>query len=568
MRIKNEKEIRILRGYKLDDEIIARLFSPGVIGFYNCVEIIEIFWVKTPTEVVNVLTLAVAEESELPNIGITQYLNDKPMRLKSLRGTVFGIKKYRVSVEVFQEKINEFNEGQSWGISGEILRNRCLRPPIWHFVPSDNADRVPFNSILKNNFWSGSHVAEWVDEGKEELDGLFQKPESIQELSEIVQSYLPISIASLSDRLGNIVLQFPVTLLIARQWRGKEEEATTLKVDWHPKATPRDLEIIYQKDFDEAVNGFSKGALKDGAFTLPDTSGGGLSSTIIWDEAEKLLISATGKESYVGSISINIGIGNPEPRVFSIPIGNGEYANERISVVESGRQTIVGAPYNPNGGLTNKRMYKDELAKLTKSRKFVQYKPVKGDAEAGRKKALADLRALIDAHGEFGAWLWDPYISAVDILQTLFYCRHFGSDLRALGSAKESKSQSDRPSKRRKVESQRIIPFRKELNIKREKDGYIERQRRELDFCRSNWHGLSLEYRVKRGMAGWGFHDRFLIFPDQENGAMAWSLGTSVNSFGEEHHILQKVDDGQLIMDAFLELWNQLDSPEYVVWKK
>jgi len=81
--------------------------------------------------------------------------------------------------------------------------------------------------------------------------------------------------------------------------------------------------------------------------------------------------------------------------------------------------------------------------------------------------------------------------------------------------------------------------------------------------------GLRLEYRVRRGPAGFGFHDRFLIFPRSEDSpARAWSLGTSVNMLGKEHHILQQVDDGQLVADAFEELWKELIKPEHLIWKR
>jgi hypothetical protein len=97
---------------------------------------------------------------------------------------------------------------------------------------------------------------------------------------------------------------------------------------------------------------------------------------------------------------------------------------------------------------------------------------------------------------------------------------------------------------------------------------FADRQRAILDGCVSNYHGLRLEYRMKTGPAGWRFHDRFLIFPGADRGALAWSLGTSVNSLGRQHHILQQVTDGQLIADAFRELWDELDTPECLIWKK
>lgn len=85
---------------------------------------------------------------------------------------------------------------------------------------------------------------------------------------------------------------------------------------------------------------------------------------------------------------------------------------------------------------------------------------------------------------------------------------------------------------------------------------------------RSNFNGLKIEFRSSDGNKGWDFHDRFIIFPDLENGARAWSLGTSVNGLGNAHHILQEADNGQLIHDAFLELWDAVDQTTNLIWKR
>ncbi|WP_198411770.1 hypothetical protein [Microvirga flavescens] len=94
------------------------------------------------------------------------------------------------------------------------------------------------------------------------------------------------------------------------------------------------------------------------------------------------------------------------------------------------------------------------------------------------------------------------------------------------------------------------------------------RQREAFSNANSNFRGLELEFRGCFGARGWDFHDRFLIFPQTSEGSLAWSLGTSVNSLGKKHHMLQRVGDGQLIADAFLELWNHLDEPQHLIWKR
>ena len=97
---------------------------------------------------------------------------------------------------------------------------------------------------------------------------------------------------------------------------------------------------------------------------------------------------------------------------------------------------------------------------------------------------------------------------------------------------------------------------------------FIADQRATFNALQGNLRGLKLEFRARVGSAGWPFHDRFLIFPNPENGALAWSLGTSVNGVGKEHHILQQVDNGQMIADSFRNLWDALNQSEHVIWKR
>ncbi len=155
---------------------------------------------------------------------------------------------------------------------------------------------------------------------------------------------------------------------------------------------------------------------------------------------------------------------------------------------------------------------------------------------------MEDIRYLLNRFGEDGVFLWDPYLSADDLLNTLFYIKYWNADLRAITEGNAIPGQTSPAS-------------------------FVEAQRAILYGAQSNLRGLRLEYRIRTGQAGWAFHDRFLIFPRDKAGALAWSLGTSANSLGKQHHILQQVDDGQLVADAFNDLWNQLYLPEHLVWK-
>jgi hypothetical protein len=232
----------------------------------------------------------------------------------------------------------------------------------------------------------------------------------------------------------------------------------------------------------------------------------------------------------------------PEPRVFTVKTKDGSREQVRVSLYNTSENNVKAPAADHGEDWTRRRIYRDDAARLATDRRFVQYKPEPGRQFAEHERALADIRRLLIQYGKSGAWLWDPYLSADDVISTLFYCNHRNVDLRALTAGHELPSGTP------------VAPF-------------VAKQRAVFDKAVVNPGGLRLEYRMKVGPAGWAFHDRFLIFPSRESSAFAWSLGTSVNSLGKQHHILQQVDDGQLVANAFEELWDQLDRPEHLVWK-
>lgn len=387
------------------------------------------------------------------------------------------------------------------------------------------------------------------------LQPLFDEPRRLQELSEEVRKWIPLSLASLSDRLGNFLVQLPVTVLMSKFRRSQNDDGFVVDIAWHSKATPRTLRANCDLKFDDVVIGYMSSAIQSSRTLLPMPTGRGLHRGVIWDKEHQVVLADTGSSAFINTISFGINIVDPEPRVFLTKQKDGSIKPCRINLLNQPIKSVVGDPESDaNGGWTRKRMYTDEVARLAKERRFVQYRPVEGKQQDEHERALEDIRLLINSYGQSGAWIWDPYLRAHDILETLFHCKHSGADLRALTSAKEVPADFFQKSEEQ--------PSKTKLD-------FIDEQHAELENSKSNWQGLRLEFRAKRGSVGWGFHDRFLIFPKSDDrGALAWSLGTSINSLGFAHHILQRVDDGQLVVDAFLELWNQLDKPEHLVWKK
>jgi len=554
---------------------LSQLIKPGTLGFYTHFEVTEVVAFEDATcSAINIFTIVSVETRPQNSPQIKGFLNHKRIKLKSLTGWSFGVMRYTQPVSELIPALEILSNSGEWKQSGKSLKMGNLFPLPLQFVPPDSSNAVALNCILKNNFWNGSHVFEWVDKEKLALHPFFDDPRRLQELSEAIQSFVPLRLASISDRLGNLLIQLPVTVLMSKFRHSAGANGLLVELAWHPNATARPLQANCDLEFDGVICGYMSSAILDPETHIPMPHGQGVNRGVIWDEQHQIILSAIGALSSINTISLNMHISDPEPRVFVTKQKGGELKSHSINLSGAPINSLIGEPHSDtNGSWTQKRIYTNELSQLTKDRRFVQYKPGAQQRKISHEDALKDIRHLINLYGEKGVWLWDPYLSAHDILETLFHCKHSGAVLRALTSINEAPDIQPTPSEKYSSNIRMLFTsLLKLLSVKKEpskrKLNFMERQIAELEGSQSNWRGLHLEYRIRRGQDGWGFHDRFLIFPKTERGPLAWSLGTSVNSFGVNHHILQQVDDGQLVVDAFLDLWEQLNKPEYLIWKK
>lgn len=546
---------------------IARLSAPGVTGFYTHFEAVEVFAILHPkADPFNIFTIIVAEERPPGTENQSDYIGGR-IKLKSFDGWMFGIRRSLRPLADLTNSLNDYATTGKWCLSDK-LGVGPLTPVPAQFVPPDSTTSAAWNHVLKNNFWNGSYLVELADPAKSQLSAFFEDPPKLQALSSAVSERIPIGLAVLSDRLGNIVVQFPMTAMIARLSRNRITGEASFEIGWHPQATPRPLRAACEIHHDNIISGYAEAAIVSPTTVLPVQNGVGIQRSVIWDDNHGVILSATGNTNFIKRIGMNVMVGDPEPRVFVHKGADGKPVKVRISL-SSGTQTVVGPVADQRlEEWTRKRIYRDEALRLAQSRRFVQYRPKNGKDE--HEKALNDVRVLLNQYGGKGAWLWDPYLTAEDILKTLFYSRSSNASLRALTAGLAipvvTTKKRARPSLRQRAVQSLYRCFaasRPQPSI----PSFTERQQKDFKAAQSNFRGLRLEFRTKTGWAGWPFHDRFLIFPDTNEGPLAWSLGTSVNSLGKQHHILQRVDNGQLVADAFNELWEVLDQPEHLVWK-
>ncbi|AJX71848.1 VPA1262 family N-terminal domain-containing protein [Burkholderia pseudomallei] len=541
---------------------LDKLLTPNIIGTYRSFEVTEIIGFRAKGPATNFLSLLVAEPGLPAKIPANPFINQKPIPLPPTKWK-FGISRFRVSPECVNEALRHLQSTSEWKLTSTPLKVGKLTAVPPQFVPSDSHVSHPWNGILKNNFFDGSHVLELFDREKTDHRFLHSEPKLLSKLAELVRPYVPMGIDGLSDRIGNILIQLPITV-VATKFGSHQDGNFAFEPVWYPDAPARPLRVSWEVYEDATIENFSSLAVSAGVANLPLHSKRSGARYIVWDDANSVILGASAQSAFFsGEFTVTSHTINPTTREFVKPPLDGSNAEPVSLPVTNAPPPPSGPSSNPREPWRSERIFRDNLHALRARKEFVQYK---GPTGAGRREALADIELLMKMHGRNGVWLWDPYLAANDVLNTLFMCPWHSADLRGLSDGKTPpacKHCGKRPD-----ESPGNVPH--ECTGKLEDPERLPwelEQRRILEASKGNCEGLKLEFRVRDGGAGWPFHDRFLIFPAAPVGAMAWSLGTSVNSLGQQHHILQKVPDGELIREAFLDLWNSLDGSNHLVWK-
>lgn len=533
----------IENGWFLEDfDLLAK---PGVVGLFDGFELIEVIrYIDGKPEPTNVFTIAVALEKGEARKAVK--LNDQRIRANSIKGHSFGVFRSVLGVDAFRQALENYLTTQIWQPNGVSVSIGRLEPVARRFVPPSGSTEVPLNRVLKNNFFNGSYVLELFDVDKPSLQDLFETPTALLQLSEAVSGLVPLGIAGLADRLGNIIVQFPVEAVRARF--GNNGSCYTVEIAWHSQIAERQLTATAYDEHDKLAITFGQEQVASGVASVCADPDYGLLHGTVWDNENRVLLAATAGDAFIKTMALNMAMQEHEPRLIPESIDASE-AKTRIKLTHPSNLSLVGK--DPKRSITEpigRRIYEEELATLRSQRKFLQYGARPRSGASDRQKALSDVRSLIASYGANSVWLWDPFLAPQDILDTLFYNPTVGTAMKALTLLK--------------------VP----VSADGEHEGSTKEDRRktygeQLSNLPGNFHGLNIEFRSAHGPSGWDFHDRFLIFPKSaDDRAKAWSLGTSVNSLGKSHHILQQVENAQLIADAFQLLWDAVAHRENVVW--
>lgn len=332
-----------------------------------------------------------------------------------------------------------------------------------------------------------------------------------------------------------------------------------LEVGWHPllKSYPKVETFIYNI-FDGNIMGSVKTDKVNVEIKTGNVSGENIE--IMRNESNDLIMWYL-KGHYINQIGGNARIIDLEPRTVVL--------NGLINKIEikSHEKIRLGNWQNDYITQINKRKYQESTKKLIQNKEFLQY-GIGG--EDNRKKAIENLQYIIKKNCENGIYLWDPYADASDILTTAYFCEYANKKIKVINSGsnkiikrRSSNKSHDQNSKFKLLKS---LTYNLWNQLSKNKhSGFEEWKQEQITTLRNNSNnkGINLEIRCQRGQYGWKFHDRFIIFPLKK--PKVWSLGTSINNIGRNHSILMSVNNPQNILDAFNELWDELENS--VLWE-
>ena len=199
-------------------------------------------------------------------------------------------------------------------------------------------------------------------------------------------------------------------------------------------------------------------------------------------------------------------------------------------------------------GKINKRMEKEM------QRFFYNYHILRSYKVNEHEHAIFDIRTIIN----MPQLLWDlqeicvidPYLMPEDLIETVFFSKVKDIKIKALCSYHAIHNNKNMRGNTSDIK------------------GFKTRIENELNEALYNETDLQLDYRTIYNGHGEPFHDRYLILKYGINGCRAYALGSSINSIGKQHTIIQAVLAPNIIADIFDNLWEQTDYDECKLYCK
>ena len=493
----------------------------------------------------NIFTLVIFQNTQQEKI--KEFLFDKPQKFQGIKNIDWGIQRRIVDIDIVEKLYSELVNTNTFQIDEALDIGSLKLLPEQYIQPEDWFSKPKLNYILKNNFKYGSYILEFFDEDKSHCQFLFDEPEILNSFSENLREKLPIKIGNLSDRLGNVIFQFPINSFSMTWSTMKNKELHKyegLKFEIEPKNSNFDINNLLIRVYEENDNVITRQRLVGVKSNIIEISLDDCFGTTIevFDKKSSLLLYKN-KFTIMKQMNLNMQIMEHQERVFDV---NGQ--TQKVNVKHNQKSVV---------GKQQKREYFDWILDRKNKPIFKDSNKFSQQYHKQEKKALADIRELINKFGQDEVYLLDPFLDNDDIKNTLFHSSNISAKLKAITALEQRKLTQT---------GNFCIYCKSEIDKdKLTKAEMIEDMQTRFENDNKTFYNIDLEVRAVYKVDD-DFHDRYLIciHGDKEK---VISLGTSINSLGDKFHSFEEIENAEEIINFTKNLWKKLDKEECLVWK-
>ena len=530
------------RNFNENDGGFDYLLNSNIMGFYKSCEVTVVFISDKSNKdtYYNFYTIACFSEIDINASGEDRKPKCLYNELKPINDNYsLGIKRYRISIADSKDFFRNL-QAKKYTISKEnikLLNDLVLIPKA--YVSKEIAHYPPIiNKIIKPNYYGGSYILELFDNPKIIKDH-FRKTELdiIYELIKNSQDFT-IDISNVPDRIGNVIFQFPITNYSFEVVHGnkveKKFEGVEVRLNCCDKIDENlGMQIIAKSSLDDVITDYKvmQCSFIDNNIEIELTDYNNLEIMVTFSDSGMIIYNES--FDFIRSIPLYLTSHVGEKRILKT---SDETVVREIKVGKAMTTVIGENKDNSHIDHILKRNAENQI--INNSGDYKVLGTLKNDNVTKveqRKAGLDFLRDKLLNHPEISqVSLWDPYLNIQDIVDLLFF-QNTQASLRSITTLSNIINDS---STRFYKAKRKILTRVNEI---------------------SNCCGIRLDFRCQHNNYGIKFHDRFLII---EFGVgelpVVYSLGTSVNSIGNSHHLIQKVTNPRVILANFNRLWDEL----------
>ena len=541
---------------------LDQLINSGVIGAYQYCKVDQIVLFNKDTNVAWNYFTHVHFSSKYDTVAESILLTS-PATLRN--GWKLIVSQYSMRKETFKDCVRSALYTGVWSYTDSKITegdkiDEAFPTPVKFIAENDPTGSyynnvIPLEKSLYGSTFRGNYYVFEIYARGERLKELLQDID-VKNIQKILHKCkLNYRLDELPDRIGNVVCKFEIeTLRTTPKRLGKH--GMTYSFELAPEITHgMNLRLHIEQEHDRLLyeyidelfcihpgESFERGVEPNQCKT---------SLTISDAESKLILFRAVADQSvyssYYGQITPGNIVATPVHQYRKVKVGDKEY-----SVPLNGVKMVGEPPLLVEMADTEERQQKWQDAFFKEQNYLRVYNAGQHD------EALSNIRSIINKQ-----LLWDldeirivdPYLSPNDILNTVALCEKPGirvcclTDIHTISHNKDAKEEILTDDTQDAEFDEIRSSFQKQLE-----DGLGQ----DTD--------LRLSFRTVHGNNGSSFHDRYLILKYQLNKTRVWSLGTSVNSVGKSHHIVQIVESPILIDGFFDEEWSQTDTDKCKIY--